>query len=299
MNRNKRNLGLIMLGSALIMLACSQGILSGVSAAISTPAPSESYTWRVLDTNGQVWWWVTSDRGYAYFNQNGTISYNLTGQDPADVPWGTITGNVWFGDVAITLYNSSTQSQDLNKTILNCSSTETGAALAISIKNWHGGLVAPANWQANLAMMQAETASDPAAVLEYYEFGPNVVIEFQDANQVTSLAYDAFTSVLLYVDTSFFGFELEMVLEGIALDRDDDGLPDSDELIYSTDPINPDSDGDGYSDGQEIAGGTDPNSPNDFPWTPGIPIHPLPIVLFTALGFVISAFLVKKKLRVN
>tara|TARA_Y100000031_G_scaffold140176_1_gene167629 strand:- start:139 stop:1047 length:909 start_codon:yes stop_codon:yes gene_type:complete len=41
-------------------------------------------------------------------------------------------------------------------------------------------------------------------------------------------------------------------------DGDGDGLTDTAELFYGTDPTNPDSDGDGYSDGDEVSGGFNP-----------------------------------------
>lgn len=44
------------------------------------------------------------------------------------------------------------------------------------------------------------------------------------------------------------------------LDSDGDGLPDSMEAIYKTDPANPDSDSDGYKDGNEVQNGYDPMS---------------------------------------
>ena len=45
-----------------------------------------------------------------------------------------------------------------------------------------------------------------------------------------------------------------------SLDRDDDGLVDSAEFAYETDPTHRDSDGDGVTDGDEVAAGTDPNT---------------------------------------
>ncbi len=42
------------------------------------------------------------------------------------------------------------------------------------------------------------------------------------------------------------------------LDSDLDGLLDSEEVLYGTDPANPDTDGDGYDDGTEVAGGYNP-----------------------------------------
>jgi len=41
-------------------------------------------------------------------------------------------------------------------------------------------------------------------------------------------------------------------------DSDNDGLSDTEEKIYGTDPHNPDTDGDGYTDGAEVLGGYDP-----------------------------------------
>jgi hypothetical protein len=45
-------------------------------------------------------------------------------------------------------------------------------------------------------------------------------------------------------------------------DDDNDGIRDSDEALYGTDPLNPDSDGDGLTDGQEVAFGSDPLNPD-------------------------------------
>jgi len=41
-------------------------------------------------------------------------------------------------------------------------------------------------------------------------------------------------------------------------DGDGDGLSDTAEMFYGTDPTNPDSDADGYSDGDEVKGGFNP-----------------------------------------
>ena len=47
-------------------------------------------------------------------------------------------------------------------------------------------------------------------------------------------------------------------------DSDLDGLNDSDETIYGTDPHNPDSDADGVKDGQEVTDGSDPMDAGSF-----------------------------------
>ncbi|MDO8469888.1 MAG: hypothetical protein Q7S84_02610 [bacterium] len=41
-------------------------------------------------------------------------------------------------------------------------------------------------------------------------------------------------------------------------DADSDGLTDSQEILYGTDPANPDTDGDGYTDGEEVEKGYNP-----------------------------------------
>ena len=49
--------------------------------------------------------------------------------------------------------------------------------------------------------------------------------------------------------------------KAIAMDSDSDGLSDSEEALYRTDPHNPDTDEDGYSDGVEVKSGYDPLKP--------------------------------------
>ncbi len=48
-------------------------------------------------------------------------------------------------------------------------------------------------------------------------------------------------------------------------DSDGDGLPDSQEAAWGTDPANPDTDGDGMSDGVEVFFLSDPLNPPDDP----------------------------------
>jgi len=55
----------------------------------------------------------------------------------------------------------------------------------------------------------------------------------------------------------------------IDLDTDGDGLMDSMEAEYGTDPLNVDSDLDNYTDFQEIEQGTDPLDPADHPYAGG------------------------------
>ena len=53
------------------------------------------------------------------------------------------------------------------------------------------------------------------------------------------------------------------------VDGDGDGLLDSEEVGYGTDPAVVDSDGDGYGDGDEVAQYTDPTDAADKPYQAG------------------------------
>jgi hypothetical protein len=75
-----------------------------------------------------------------------------------------------------------------------------------------------------------------------------------------------------YADTGLFKvlswkaevFTIDVVATDVPLDdvdSDGDGLSNSWEMTYGTDPNNPDSDGDGMSDGEEIMTGNDPLDP--------------------------------------
>lgn len=55
------------------------------------------------------------------------------------------------------------------------------------------------------------------------------------------------------------------VKEFMALDSDNDGLPDWEEALYKTDPHNPDTDGDGTTDGDEVKANRDPLKANTAP----------------------------------
>jgi hypothetical protein len=52
-------------------------------------------------------------------------------------------------------------------------------------------------------------------------------------------------------------------------DTDKDGLLDTEEVDYGTDPAIADTDGDAYDDGDEVAGGTNPLDANDHPYYGG------------------------------
>lgn len=73
-------------------------------------------------------------------------------------------------------------------------------------------------------------------------------------------------------------------------DDDNDGLSNSDELIWGTDPNNPDTDGDGYLDGEEVAANHDPNkpAPDDLLGVAPVPVTKTPSEL-TQKGFSLAS----------
>jgi hypothetical protein len=49
----------------------------------------------------------------------------------------------------------------------------------------------------------------------------------------------------------------------LAVDSDNDGIPDIEEAYYRTDPFNPDTDGDGFLDGEEVVSGFNPTKKDE------------------------------------
>lgn len=69
---------------------------------------------------------------------------------------------------------------------------------------------------------------------------------------------------LVIASFSFFAMAQEQATttKNIFFDSDQDGLSDTEETTYGTDPQKADSDGDGYSDGAEVQSGYDPTKPS-------------------------------------
>jgi len=71
---------------------------------------------------------------------------------------------------------------------------------------------------------------------------------------------------------AFFGIACASAEVSMDFDSDSDGLMDSIEVAYGTDPLSADSDSDSYTDLQEIEQGTDPLDATDHPYLGGWPI---------------------------
>jgi hypothetical protein len=71
-------------------------------------------------------------------------------------------------------------------------------------------------------------------------------------------------------------------------DADADGLTDSSELAYGTDPALADTDGDGHSDGEEVnVLGSDPLDASD-PDAPPAPVPGIPLPWLGVLGVLLA-----------
>ncbi|NND65616.1 MAG: hypothetical protein HKM24_06595 [Gammaproteobacteria bacterium] len=83
-------------------------------------------------------------------------------------------------------------------------------------------------------------------------------------------------------------------------DADQDGLSDSDEMTYGTDPMDPDSDDDGFTDGEEVNAGSNPNDANDIPMSnsdSGGGAASV-LILFIEFGFWLAAFKRRRRLAI-
>ena len=67
-----------------------------------------------------------------------------------------------------------------------------------------------------------------------------------------------FVLVITIISVFFVYLSRNAVGESIFKDFDGDGLSDSEEISFGTDPHNPDTDGDGFRDGVEVKSGYDP-----------------------------------------
>jgi hypothetical protein len=78
------------------------------------------------------------------------------------------------------------------------------------------------------------------------------------------LVYLGFKGIKFNLEPNLNKFNIESInrLAKVSDDADNDGLKDTEESYWNTDPNNPDSDGDGYLDGEEVVTGHNPLIPS-------------------------------------
>ncbi len=207
MHKKTSTLIIALIGLSAIVMAAQMNTPRVMAAEIPIPAPDVSYTWNVLASSGNVWWYVFSDEGQHAIEVDGRFTYNLTGTHANDVPWTLPSGNVWFGNLSIYYANGS---RNFLKT--NCSNNEAGYALALSAGNWVGGFVAPSNWSQNYFDLTTQSGTS----FLYRDIGGTVVIDYTTTGQATHLEYNKTTSVLTYAKTYAYGFSMEIQLAGLS-----------------------------------------------------------------------------------
>lgn len=75
---------------------------------------------------------------------------------------------------------------------------------------------------------------------------------------IRKIQLTTFVLVVILVSISLLSFSKNATGQSIFQDFDGDGLSDSEEISFGTDPYNPDTDGDSYGDGVEVSSGFDP-----------------------------------------
>ncbi|MBN2150792.1 MAG: hypothetical protein JW839_05090 [Candidatus Lokiarchaeota archaeon] len=180
------------------------------AASTAAPAPGTSYTWSVRSSNGDVYWYnnTWSFEGVKTLKSGGTITFALTAQAQDDNAYTPFTGPVWYGNFSI--YHPAGDLQVLNWSKPGCSTTEIGMNLALSALSWCGGLVAPADWVANKDIILSQPADDSS----YQVLGNQAFVHYEYSGQVTDLVYDMPTGLLVYANTTMFGFWLDVALGG-------------------------------------------------------------------------------------
>ncbi len=126
--------------------------------------------------------------------------------------------------------------------------------------------------QTQLSAADGSTAGGAILRLDFSNYGLPVAVQAPDARDVQdvlgpsflkrlNLAGDRAVSAAVGSGTGTLGLPNGQSFAVAATDSDRDGLSDSQEAFYGSDPWNPDTDGDGWTDGLEVEKGMNPNGP--------------------------------------
>jgi hypothetical protein len=192
---------------------------------VQAPAVGETYTWNILATNGPVSWYTNyyTFVGNTSLAVQGKLTYTLTGQHPDDEFMTNLTGNVWYGNFTIWNQKTSGLSYVKSWTRSNCSQTEIGNDLALSVDYyappeytplilWSPGLLVQTNWTENTAILSVLNDNTVAITQNATDY----TVTYNEIFQVSTLTYDKATGVLVYANTTAGNYYLQIKIEPLS-----------------------------------------------------------------------------------
>jgi hypothetical protein len=195
-----------------------------------------SLSYDINQFGGDIGWFnFTPWPGDAYegqwkTNQGGEIIVNTTGfynKDPND--WGNVFNDPisWFD---IEIFENSSGILNSNFTLYNRSNSEIAWALTLGYNNFQPGFhINTIGNLTNVKMLALQEASGfiPGIVSnEETDLTLKITFEQVGGGQRTSLIYEKSTGILLWANTTFANFLLEMSIEGyIPWESEEDILP--------------------------------------------------------------------------
>ncbi len=163
-------------------------------------------------------WPENSFEGQWKTNTRGQITFNFTGlydKDPNDLYNAFDNPIAWF-DIEIFENNSGILIS--NFTLSNRSNSEIAYVLALGYNNFQPGLqinnIDNLTGVKNLALQEASGIVPGIVKTEETELTLKFTFEQVGGGQITSLLYEKRTGILLWTETSFSSYLLEMVIEG-------------------------------------------------------------------------------------
>ncbi len=200
------------------------GYLLEIQSLNFTVDYDSSIKYEVAKFGGDIGWFnftpwpENSFEGQWKTTAKGQIIVNFTGfydKDPND--WGNVFENpiAWF-DIEIIENNSGIL--NTNFTLSNRSNSEIAWALTLGYNNFQPGIhinsINNLTWVKKVALQEASGFVSGIAKIEETDLTLKISFEQLGDGQTTSLLYEKITGILLWTNTSFSSFLLEMVIEG-------------------------------------------------------------------------------------
>ena len=204
-NGNDSNLNLVIKDSAqIIPLEYDQDLnLNG------------TYVYNVTNFQGPLWWWsFAGNRGFVNSSKGYQIIVNFTEFDDKHVSDGS-SFSAPIPYLNITFVN--------NRTLFNISNTEAADAMGIGFNDFDSGFLIPTNNLTNVKELAFAASSGFFSGKVSIEETYNLIYfsyEQDDGNQKTYTIYDRNSGLLVWANTSVFGFKMEIQSLNFTLNYD-------------------------------------------------------------------------------